>query len=308
VRAVTIQSKSNGEIVMPRRLRLHAAGAFYHVTLRGNHQQDIFRAESDRFLLNAIVARGIEKYGARLHAYCWMTNHLHFLVQVSEQPLSGVMRQIASGYARAFQSNLKTTGHLFERRYHAVLVDADSYLLQLLRYIHMNPVRAGLVQRPGEYRWSSHHAYAGEAREHWLTTAFALTMFASEARAAHLAYRRFIEDPEAEQDIDRFSTSDATVLGDTMFVERLSHPRAEAIPRQTLDALLLEACQMFGTTESQLRSESRDTVAVRARGWIASQATSRGVATLSAVARALGRDRATLRHAMRLQAQIAAEP
>src|ERR1700741_1204574 len=136
---------------MGRPLRLHLPGGFYHTTLRGNHREDIFTVDSDRGLLNTIVEFALSKHGARIHAYCWMTNHLHMLVQVGEEPLSALMRRIASGHARAYQANRKTPGHLFERRYHAVLVDADAYLMELVRYIHLNPVRARLVDSPHEY-------------------------------------------------------------------------------------------------------------------------------------------------------------
>jgi putative transposase len=284
---------------MPRRLRVHVPGGFYHVTLRGNHQQDVFHAEGDRFLLNAIVARAIAKYDARIHAYCWMTNHLHFLVQVGAEPLSSLMRQVASGYARAFQAKFATTGHLFERRYHAILVDEHAYFLQLMRYIHLNPVRAGLVQRPNQYRWSSHLAYARGEGERWLTTDFALSIFSTERRAAHVAYRRFIEEPEAPEDIEQFKSEASVILGDDAFVERVCRPAVRIASRQSLDSLLVEGCERFGISESILCSETREAAAVQARAWVASQAVSRGIATLSAVARRLGRDRATLRYAMR---------
>jgi len=96
---------------MPRPRRVHVDGGFYHVTLRGNHQQNIFVAEGDQRLLSQIVARAVEKHGARVHAYCRMTNHLHFLVQVSETPLGKPMHQIAAEFARAMQAKLQTTGH-----------------------------------------------------------------------------------------------------------------------------------------------------------------------------------------------------
>ena len=106
-----------------RKPRLHVPAAFYHVTLRGNHRQDIFFSPTDRSLLSRIVAEVIPHYGARLHAYCWMTNHVHLLVQVGDTPLGRIMLRIASRYARELQAQFHTTGHLFERRYHAVLVD-----------------------------------------------------------------------------------------------------------------------------------------------------------------------------------------
>jgi putative transposase len=281
-----------------RRLRVHVPGGFYHVTLRGNHQQDIFRVDVDRLLLNSIVARGTERYAARLHAYCWMSNHLHFLMQVGEQPLAQVMRQIASDYARAFQQKLSTSGHLFERRYHATLVDVDSYLMELLRYIHLNPVRAGLVSHPADFRWSSHHAYAGRVTaEPWLTISFGLELFAPDRVRAHTAYRRFVESPEAP------------VFDESMLVarasERQSHqicrPGAFVAPpeRQSLESLIEEGCQRFGIEVVHLSSPSRETCLVQARAWIADEALVRRIATLSEVARALGRDRATLRFAMR---------
>ena len=242
-------------------------------------------------------------YEARLHAYCWMSNHLHFLVQVGDRPLSNVIRQIASGYARAFQAKLETTGHLFERRYHAVLVDADSYLLELLRYIHQNPVRARLVQRTAQYRWSSHHAYAGDTQEEWLTTDFALSMFSQDRRAAHAAYRRFIDEFDSTSADTLFAESATPIVGDAAFKSRVIQDcGATPIARPSLAALLNEACRMFGVTELQLRSVSRRSTVIRARAWFASQATSQGVATLAAVARILGKDRATLRHAMRRHA------
>jgi putative transposase len=155
---------------MARPLRLHIPGAMYHVTLRGNHRQDIFFAPSDRDLMNALFADVLERCDARLHAYCYMTNHIHAVIQVSDIPLGRVMMRLAGTYARTVQARFETTGHLFEKRYHPVLVDADTYLLELLRYLHLNPVTAGLVTSPDDYTWSSHHAYMGFRDEPWVTT------------------------------------------------------------------------------------------------------------------------------------------
>jgi hypothetical protein len=156
-----------------------------------------------------------------------------------------------------------------------------------------------MVQRPGQYRWSSHLAYAGGARETWLTTDFALSMFATVRRAAHAAYLRFVDEPESEELLQIFSNGDVPVLGGASFIARVSGVGGNPAPRQSLDALFIEACGIFGTSETEMRSDSRASVVVRARAWIASEAVSRGIATLSAVARELHRDRATLRYAMR---------
>jgi putative transposase len=232
-----------------------------------------------------------------------MTNHLHFFVQVGEAPLGALMRDVASNYARAYQLKLETTGHLFERRYHAKIVDVDAYLFAVLRYIHLNPVEAGLARSPAQYPWSSHRAYAGlAAPEPWLEIDFCLAAFARERRQAQHAYRRLIQEPAPASDREALET-EADVLGDDEFVAKLelapNKPRASG---ETIDQVVSEACRRFGVQEAVVRSKSREPGAVRTRAWIARQAIDRGIATLAEVARGLGRDRATLRHAMRTHA------
>jgi REP element-mobilizing transposase RayT len=148
---------------------VHVPGGVYHVTLRGNHRQAIFHRDADRERLNEIVADVADRLELRVHAYCWMSNHIHLALQVAERPLGDAMRCIASRHARAVQRDLATSGHLFERRYRPSLVDTDAYLLDVVRYIHLNPVAAKLVADPADYPWSSHRAYLGLASTPWLT-------------------------------------------------------------------------------------------------------------------------------------------
>ena len=245
---------------MTRPLRLHLPGGFYHVTLRGNHREAIFSTDSDRLLLNTIVAHALDRHGARIHAYCWMTNHLHALVQIGDDPLSNLMRRIAAGYARAFQRNRETTGHLFEKRYFAVLVDAESYLLQLLRYIHLNPVRAGLVPSVSNYRWTSHHMYCGSGSDSWVTTDFALGMFAGERARAITAYRKFVAcDPHTlASPFEQIRGEQTQILGSDEFMAGLQRKLGlPAVPRMSLDALIAECCNHFSITEALLKSRMR---------------------------------------------------
>ena len=167
----------------------------YHVTLRGNHRQDIFFEPSDRYRLNELFAEVLERFSARLHAYCYMSNHIHALIQVGDAPLGKLIMRVAGQYARGTQSRLQTTGHLFEKRYYPVLVSVDQYFLALLRYIHLNPVRAGLAASMEAYPWSSHHAYTGNRVEPWVTTDFALSQFSLDRARAVDAYRRFVMQP-----------------------------------------------------------------------------------------------------------------
>jgi REP element-mobilizing transposase RayT len=295
---------------MPRRPRIHLDNGFYHVTLRGNHQQPIFDVEADRLLLNRILGRVLSQSDARVHAYCWMTNHIHLLVQVGTCPLGVFVRQVASNYARAYQRKLSTTGHLFERRYHAKLVGVDEYLLVLLRYIHLNPVDVKLVRSPSEYRWSSHLAYAGFAvREPWLTTDFILRMFAPDRAGARAAYRQFVADGDpAWQPEDEPTALELSLLPQPGTVKILGFRPPPAASSQSFDSLLAEACARFGIQIEDLLSASRDVNVVYARGWIGREAVNRRIANLSEVARALGRDRATLRYAMRRLGVAAGPP
>jgi putative transposase len=285
---------------LTRPLRVHVAGGFYHVTLRGNHRQPIFSSDQDRSLLNSIVAHALSRYGARLHAYCWMTNHLHLLLEVGQEPLTGLMRHIASGYARAYQKKLETTGHLFERRYHALLVDADSYLLELLRYVHLNPVVAKLVAAPHEFRWSSHHAYLGFAVDPWVTTEFALRMFADSPGRARARYREFLdcEVGALKSPLDEARGEGGQFLGSDEFIQRVSPP-ARCVTGITLGAIIEAACAEFGMDRTRLGAVSRSTLIARVRARVAARALDLGVASLSKVAREVGCDRKTLRDAMR---------
>jgi putative transposase len=285
---------------MPRRLRIHLPGGVYHITLRGNHRQSIFFQDSDHSLLNMIVARALEKYEARLHAYCWMSNHLHMVLQASVDPVSRPMHDIAAEFARAMQIKLQTTGHFFERRFHATLVDTDSYMMELLRYVHRNPVTAGMVRRPDEYRWSSHHEYVGARTCDWLTTDFGLRMFGSDRSSAVLAYQAFVDaDMEVPWEPAHVMAPGLAVLGDDDFIARALGATPATRSRQSLDTLIDEACRRFEIAEELLTSPVRNAYAARVRGWIAFQATKRGVASLAAVARRLGRTEGALRYTIR---------
>jgi REP element-mobilizing transposase RayT len=276
---------------MPRRPRVHAAGAFYHVTLRGNHRQAIFRRDGDRTILNALVAEQMERYGARVHAYCWMTNHLHMLVQVSDMPLGRPMQGISARYARWFQSTLPTTGHLFERRYHALLVARDSYLLEVVRYIHLNPVRADLVRDPIEYPWSSHAVYAGDRYEPWVSTGFILGMLSPNAVTARSAYREFMRQgtPGADDNGSLPGECDVKLLSRIRFAEPNGHPT------ESLEQLIARHCQAFEVPPEHLTAPGRDRRLTRIRAAIAHEAVARRVASLAAVARRFNRDESSIR-------------
>jgi putative transposase len=289
------------ELSMARRPRLHVPGGFYHVTLRGNHRQPIFFSPEDRDLLDGVVANACGKVNARVHAYCWMTNHIHLLVQVSDAPLSRLMLRVASQYARRVQARFDTTGHLFERRYHPVLVDADEYLLTLVRYIHLNPVRGGLVKDPADYPWSSHREYLGDKPKSWLTTSFTLGLFGTRRDRALARYCTYMAAGDAcTWGTGRLAThpDHPEILGGDQFVRALMLDCARPRTHSSLEALLTECHQRFGVSPELLASPSRARDLARARAWLANQAVNGRVASICAVARRLGRSEGAIRQLM----------
>jgi len=277
-------------------------GATYHVTLRGNHRQDIFFCETDRQRMSELFADSLTRFDARMHAYCYMSNHLHALIQVGDVPLGRLMLRVAGQYSRITQARLQTGGHLFEKRYHPLLVDTDCYLLELLRYLHLNPVRAGLVRRPEAYPWSRHHAYLGRRDEPWVTTDFALATFDAQRGRAVRAYQRFIEagvdaDP-AISPFDACNPNDPRILGSDDFARRMLGDEWKPRSTKSLAQLCDEACRHFAVTHEQLCSASRLATVVAARAWVAAEAANGRIASLSAVARWFGRDESSLRRAV----------
>ncbi|MBE0465749.1 MAG: transposase [Candidatus Desulforudis sp.] len=164
---------------MPRRPRIHIDNGFYHVLARGNNKAEVFHHPDDYRSYLSILDTFGQKLGVLLHAYVLMPNHVHLVVQVGTLPLSKFMQRVQQTYTQAFNQRHSRVGHVFQGRFKAFLVEDDSYLLALIRYIHLNPVRAGITVDPEDYPWTSHHHYtkgSGPGRVH---TAFVLEFLAS---------------------------------------------------------------------------------------------------------------------------------
>ncbi|MGA2151441.1 MAG: transposase, partial [Geobacteraceae bacterium] len=146
---------------MGRPLRITYAGAHYHVTSRGSEQKDIFKSRRDREKFLSYLESSVTRYGAAIHAYCLMTNHYHLLLETPVGNLPEIMRHINGAYTNYYNTKRKRSGHLFQGRYKAILIEADEYLMELSRYIHLNPVRCGIVEKPEAHPWSSYNDYIG---------------------------------------------------------------------------------------------------------------------------------------------------
>jgi putative transposase len=209
---------------MARKPRVHYPGALYHVILRGNDGQGIFFDDKDRTRFYFLIQEGIERFGHRIHAFCLMTTHVHLAIQVGEVSLSRILQNLSFRYTRWTNWRHNRSGHLFQGRYKAVLVDADAYLLELTRYVHLNPVRAGMVTEPEDYPWSGHRGYLGLEAIPWLTTEWVLGQFSGRLLAARRAYRGFVSEGKGEgwrAEYDKGSDTDSRILGDDAFIDRM---------------------------------------------------------------------------------------
>ena len=180
---------------MARPLRLEFVGAVYHVTSRGNARQAIVADDDDRRQFLAILAHVVDRYGWLCHAYCLMDNHYHLLLETPKPNLSQGMRQLNGLYTQAYNRRHRRVGHLLQGRFKAILVEKDTHLLELCRYVVSNPVRAQLVLHPRQWAWSSYRATAGETEgAPYLTTEWVLAQFGQRLHAAQQRYRAFVAE------------------------------------------------------------------------------------------------------------------
>ena len=279
---------------MARRPRLFAPGVLYHVIVRGNQRQKTFTAESDYQAYIERLARYRKKYDYVLHAYCLMPNHVHLLVESSEHPLAKFMQGLQQSYSQYFNLRHRKTGHVFEGRYKAILCQKDEYLLQLIRYIHLNPVRAGMVRSPERYRYSGDHVYLQGKATETIDPATVLSMLGGKQ-----AYRRFVQDGLSEGHKEEYyAVEDQRFLGAEGFGARLRKKETglsgKRRTRRSIETVARELAKLLKIEVRSLRSPDR--------GWPISKACTitayvlvrRLGYRLSDVATYLGRDMATL--------------
>lgn len=203
---------------MGRPLRITYSGAHYHVTSRGNEKRDIFKSRRDREQFLSYLESSVTRYGAIIHAYCLMTNHYHLLLETPQGNLPEIMRHINGAYTNYYNTKRKRAGHLFQGRYKAILIEADEYLMELSRYIHLNPVRGGLSQKPEAHPWSSYQDYIGSRPAPvWLHTKMVMERFGDSKK-----YRQFVEEmlgKEYESPLQAAVAS--TLLGSEPFVQEI---------------------------------------------------------------------------------------
>ncbi len=258
---------------MARKARVEYPGAFYHVMTRGNQKGSIFKDDKDRLRFLQKLIEYKEKYGFSLYAYILMKNHIHLLIETKNAPLSKIMQGFLQSYTQWYNGKYRTVGHLFQGRYKAILCDKKMYLLNLIRYIHLNCVRAGLVRNPVEYKWSSHRIYLGYEESKLIDIDFILSHFSRNKQEAVQMYEIFVLEWLGDSSKDEFyNVIDQRFLGEGDFVVEVKNRIGEelqekdAIRNKVLDEIASGVEQLTGVGLDDLRGRSRGKEKIEARG------------------------------------------
>ena len=263
---------------MARPLRIQFSGALYHVMSRGNQRNPIVRDDVDRYKRLDWLRRTVETYRWRLHAFALMTNHEHLFVETPEANLSAGMQYLGGSYTSYFNWRHKCGGHLFQGRFKGHLVQSEGYFREISRYIHLNPVRAGMVARPEDYPWSSYRGYV-RARQcvAWVSYDRVLAEFGADANTARRAYRRFVHDGMDNPPPSPFAkTIGGMILGSGAFVAKMrrmldDRPDDAGLPqlkplqsRPAMQSIVQEVARHFGHDPTDWRRGRRVDDASRA--------------------------------------------
>lgn len=308
---------------MPRQARLDISGALHHIMVRGINRSTIFDDEDDKTKFLERFGENVIEGKSSVYAWVLMDNHAHILFKSGEDGISSLMRKQLTWYAQYYNRRHKRTGHLFENRYKSILCDEDNYLLILVRYIHLNPVRAKVVRRMEEldhYPWSGHRAVVGKIRHPWMDTDHVLSEFGATRRKALNEYRRFMQEgfgqgqmPEltggglirsrggwsqvlAARRSGRKEEADERILGTGDFVNDILKEAEEKTARQlklrqngkTIVTIIEEECRRGGISSKELKGGSRRRKASALRATITKRVLDELGLSMAEIARHLG--------------------
>ena len=254
---------------MSRPLRIQYPDAWYHVMNRGRRGEEVFTGKNDYTAFIELLKELVEDYNVKIAAYCLMTNHYHLLVQTPDANISRSMRHLNGVYTQRFNRIHLCDGQLFRGRYKSIIVDGDSYLLELLRYIHRNPLEAGIVDKLNKYSWSSHKGYLTAAKKwDWLHKNFILSLFSKIKAESIRRYQQFVskETPEEiNQILDRKKLPAA--IGSNLFVDKIkemffSNKTHEEVPESRflapdVDRIVEEVCKYYNVTRDDILVSKR---------------------------------------------------
>lgn len=233
---------------MARKPRIEFPGALYHVIARGNHQNQIFLTTKDYQKYLYLIKRYKKRYDFLLYAYALMTNHVHLLIETADVPLSKIMQGLQQTYTQFFNWKYGKVGHLFQGRYKAIICQKDIYLLELIRYIHLNPIRAGVTKGLVQYPWTSYSYYLRDKSDKLIDTSFVLKQFGHDKVTARKYYRQFIR-AGITQSHEKFigEILDQRILGKEHFVEEVLQQENETKEDRDLVFEKLELKKVLAT-------------------------------------------------------------
>lgn len=279
---------------MARRPRVFAPGLLYHVIVRGNQRRKTFLGGDDYKAYLERMEKYRTQFRVRIYAYCLMPNHVHLLLETGTAPLAKFMQGLQQSYTQYFNRHYRKVGHLFQGRYKAIICDKDKYLLVLIRYIHLNPVRARLSTRPEGYSYSGHGSYLVNGTAKIIDAGSVLGLLGGKK-----AYERFVLEGMSESHNEEYyAVEDQRFLGEEGFCEELSRNAGESEERKAkkkpIEAMFKEVAKRLGTTPEDLRGTDRRWEVARKRAEAVALLVRRFGYGVTAVARCLGRDQANV--------------
>jgi len=308
---------------MPRQARLDVPSALHHIIVRGINRTVIFKDDQDKVRFLDRLSQNISEGHCFIYAWVLMHNHIHLLFRSGSQGISAVMRKLLTWYAQYYNRRHRRTGHLFDNRYKSILCDEDAYLLVLVRYIHLNPVRANIIttiKALDHYSWSGHSVIMGNNKQQWMDTDHVLSYFSTKTRAARNAYRRFVEEGMSMGRNHELSggglirshggwsqviamrrkgqreESDERILGDGDFVQAILQEAEERQLRQlkvcrsggTIAEIIDEECAKAKISPQEVKHGSRRSAVSRVRALIAYRSREELGLSAAEIARHLG--------------------
>lgn len=286
---------------MARHRRLHVPNGLYYVVLRGDGGRRLFRHAEDYWAFYDLIPAALKRGHCRLHAFCCLRHSAHFAVQVSDIGVCRFVQHLTTQYSKHVHLMGGRFGRIFAPRHRARLVDPTRYLVELVRYIHRSPLRAGLAHNLDDYRWSSHRAYLGEVNLRWLTTHPTLARLKTDGQEVADSYRACVlrgDDPGSAARFERGHPLDSRIAGDDDFVAWVSGARQAPRPDGALQELIDSVAAQQGVKVSEVFSPSRRRTIVLARALVTWRATRCELATLDEIASWLGRHPTALRRAV----------
>ena len=251
---------------MPRPPRIHVENGIYHAMTRGDGGKCIFENKEDYLHLLHSLQRVKARFQFRLYAYCLMPNHLHLLLRVAQKPIYDIMQSLLTSYAKDFNFRRKRWGHVFQERYKEIFCVDDAYFLELLRYIHLNPVRAGVVSRPEEWPWSGHDELSKDKRGGLIDVGFPLDMFSPCRQNAITLYDHFLAagmNPRFDAEMPAPSQGRIAPMvpkdtsSDTILPQTIDEGTWQTIGCKIAAANGIQLCDLLGARRTRMISRAR---------------------------------------------------